>query len=162
MYDCGVWLGRRERCHPALRTAEAYESPLCLRFTHNSTNMPTILHINQESFITFIKVPLIASTIIGAWMLFKVLYFLTRPLVSPLRKHKGPKGTSALFGSMHMLLEGDSISHLNKWEAEYGHVYSIRGVLGVRMRTFSLHLLHILRISLLYSTGDASQPTPKQ
>ncbi|PVG01516.1 cytochrome P450 [Serendipita vermifera] len=92
--------------------------------------MPVILHLDQESFITFIKVPLIASAILGAWVLLKILYFLTRPLVSPLRKFKGPKGTSPLFGSMHKLMDGDAISNLKEWEANYGHVYTIRGVLG--------------------------------
>lgn len=69
--------------------------------------------------------------IYGAWLLFRVLRFLTQPHRSPLRFINGPPGASALFGSLPELMNGKSYPSLSRWKEQYGHVFVFRGMFGV-------------------------------
>ena len=114
-----------------------------LRGSLPSTSRPTAETMSafisgNKLSITSINPFVLLIAVIGAWILFKTLRFLTQPFRSPLRFINGPPGTSLMFGSLRQLLDTGAYEGLCQWKEQYGHVFVIRAAFGVSIPFASL------------------------
>ncbi|CCA69066.1 related to Cytochrome P450 [Serendipita indica DSM 11827] len=64
------------------------------------------------------------------YLSYRAAVYLIKPYLSPLRKLKGPKSDSILFGNMIDLARGDAYVRLREWRAEYGNVFVLHALFG--------------------------------
>lgn len=111
-------------------------------------------HTSISPFILF-------TAVVGTWILFKTLRFLTQPFRSPLRFINGPPGTSLVFGSMKQLMDGRGYEGLRKWKEQYGHVFVIRAAFGVSLPFVSLlPLLTWIELEMHHHRHQGRGPSP--
>ncbi|KAG8821238.1 hypothetical protein FRC19_008097 [Serendipita sp. 401] len=85
------------------------------------------LQIVLKDFLR-LSVALVAATVL--YLSYRGVRYLVSPYFSPLRKLRGPKSQSFVFGNFIELADGEAFVKLRRWRAEYGHVYRIRAVFG--------------------------------
>ena len=75
-------------------------------------------------FIAFIGLPLV-------FLIYYVVKLVVASLSSPLRDLQGPPGGRLLTGHILKMTGGQSYETLVRWQEQYGHVFSMKAVLGV-------------------------------
>lgn len=66
------------------------------------------------------------------WLAYRAIAFLASPYLSPLKVIDGPPNKSYLFGHFLDLVNGNGYKSLREYYEQYGHVYLIQALLGVR------------------------------
>lgn len=86
---------------------------------------------------SYIGSPLLLIAVVVLWLLYRIIIWFASPLFSPLRHINGPPGTSLLLGSLKEIMEGGAYKTLCQFKEQYGHVFVIKAVLGVRVPSLS-------------------------
>lgn len=73
----------------------------------------------------------------GAFATYKLAAFLLKPVFSPLRELRGPKGESLIWGDLKRIWKEDALRLFDKWEEEYGPVFVFKVFFNVRIRSLA-------------------------
>lgn len=66
------------------------------------------------------------------WLAYRAVRFLASPFFSSLSAINGPPSNSFIFGHFPDLFNGNAFKSLRKYSEQYGHIFVIKAIFGVR------------------------------
>lgn len=79
--------------------------------------------------VTYLLAAIVST--VTAFASCKLLIFLIKPQLSPLRELRGPKNESFLLGNLRSVYKEDSLGTYARWEEAYGPVFVIKAFVNV-------------------------------